>query len=198
MINSQYGFLSSLLVRFPSFLEEWIKTQKEETEQLAKEYANGDFEAYRTIYNSKISRIDSCYDEEQLFYQAMLIIIYSYYESLLLKISKEIGSESRPSKIAEIQGVVLEEKYVEIAIYLHNTILPLRNQLCHNNNGTLYARKGEQEKEAIQELVSSQKIEILEDRIYIIQRQFIIETLESEYELLIRLADICGFKTVLK
>lgn len=198
MINNQHTFLASMLERFPYLLAEWIKKQEEEVEQLAKEFAGDDYEVYRDTYNSEISRIDPCYDEEQLFNQAMLIMVYSYYESLVLKISKEIGTAPRPSKIAEKQGVTLDDKFVEIATYLHQKIRPLRNQLCHNNNGTLFDREDENEKEAILELVNSQVIEIIEERIYIANKQFIVETLESEYELLIRLAEICGFKTIIK
>ena len=91
MIDSQYGFLSSMLYRFPSLLDEWIEKQKEEVEQLAKEYAEGDYEVYRDTYNSEISRIDPCYDEELLFNQAMLIMVYSYYESFLCRLAKESG-----------------------------------------------------------------------------------------------------------
>ena len=88
MINSQYGFLSSMLDRFPSLLNEWIKRQEEEVEQLAREYAEGDYEVYRDTYNSEISRVDPCYDEELLFNQAMLIMVYSYYESFLCRFAK--------------------------------------------------------------------------------------------------------------
>ena len=97
-----------MLDRFPSLLSEWIKKQKVEVEQLAREYAEGDYEVYRDTYNSEISRVDSCYDEELLFNQAMLIMVYSYYESTLLRLSKEVQVDSpRPSLIANNEFSVL-------------------------------------------------------------------------------------------
>ena len=44
MINRQYGFLSSMLERFPYLMNEWIEKQKKEVEELAREYAEGDEE----------------------------------------------------------------------------------------------------------------------------------------------------------
>lgn len=198
MINSQYGFISSMLDRFPSLLDEWIEKQKEEVEQLAKEYAEGDYEVYRDTYYSEISRIDPCYDEELLFNQAMLIMVYSYYESMLRRLAKESGiKEEWPSAIAAKFSVTIDGEYLKIATFLHNTMLPLRNQLCHNNNGTLYARSKDSEIENINKLIQNKYISEDDGRIYITNRNFVKQVLDGEHKLLLKLAEICGYKTTL-
>lgn len=198
MINSQYGFLSSMLDRFPSLLDEWIEKQKKEVEQIAKEYAEGDDEIYRDTYNSEISRINPCYDEELLFNQAMLIMTYSYYESFLCRLAKESGlnveTDARPSSIAEAHNGKLEGEFHDISEFLHESIFPLRNELCHNNNGTLYARKKDNKK-AIAELERKGYVSIGNDGIYIKNREFIKQVLNEENKLLLKLAEICGFNT---
>lgn len=200
MINSQHGFLSSMLDFYPYLVNDWIEKQKKEVEELAKEYAEGDDEVYRDIYNSEISRIDSCYDEEQLFNQAMLIMIYSYYESFICRLAKECGlnvkTDARPSSIAEKHGNTIEGEYLKISTFLHEKILPLRNELCHNNNGTLYSREEDNEK-AIAELERKGYIYIGNDGISIINRAFIKKVLDDANKLLLKLAEICGYKTTL-
>ena len=200
MINSQHGFLSSMLDFYPYLVNDWIEKQKKEVEELAKEYAEGDDEVYRDIYNSEISRIDSCYDEEQLFNQAMLIMIYSYYESFICRLAKECGlnvrTDARPSSIAEKHGNTIEGEYLKISTFLHEKILPLRNELCHNNNGTLYSREEDNEK-AIAELERKGYISIGNDGISIINRAFIKKVLDDANKLLLKLAEICGYKTTL-
>ena len=200
MINSQHGFLSSMLDFYPYLVNDWIEKQKKEVEELAKEYAEGDDEVYRDIYNSEISRIDSCYDEEQLFNQAMLIMIYSYYESFICRLAKECGlnvkTDARPSSIAEKHGNTIEGEYLKISTFLHEKILPLRNELCHNNNGTLYSREEDNEK-AIVELERKGYIYIGNDGISIINRAFIKKVLDDANKLLLKLAEICGYKTTL-
>lgn len=196
MINSQYGFLSYMLDFFPHLLNEWIEKQKEEVEQLAKEYAEGDYEVYRDTYNSEISRINPCYDEGLLFNQAMLIMVYSYYESVLRRLAKECGiKEEWPSAIASKYDVTIDGEYLKIATFLHNTMLPLRNQLCHNNNGTLYTRSKDNEIENINKLIQKKYISEDDGRIYITNRNFVKQVLDDEYKLLLKLAEICGFKT---
>ena len=195
MINNQYGFLSSMLDGFPSLLNEWIKKQEEEVEQLAREYAEGDYEVYRDTYNSEISRVDSCYDEESLFNQAMLIMVYSYYESFLCRLAKECGIKKEcPSAIAEKHNAAVEGEYLEISTFLNEEILPLRNELCHNNNGTLYSRKRDNEN-AISELEKGGYVSINSDGICVTDRKFIKQVLDDEHKLLLKLAEICGFKT---
>ena len=196
MINSQYGFLSSMLDRFPSLLEDWMQKQKEEVEKLANAEANGDYEVYSSIYSSEISRIDPCYDEEQLFNQAMLIMVYSYYESALLRLAKEIQEdEARPSVIANHFGVILDDELLKISNYLFKTILPLRNQLCHNNQGTLFTRSKKEDIENIDKLKKRKFISMDDDRIVFIDRNFIKKILDGEHKILLKLAEICGFKT---
>ena len=199
MINSQYGFLSSMLDRFPSLLNDWIMKQEEEVEQLAKEYAEGDEEVYMDTYNSEISRVDPCYDEELLFNQAMLIMVYSYFESSILRLAKEKGINTpRPSVIATKLGATLDDDQLKISNYLFKTIAPLRNQLCHNNQGTLFERstnKREEQIENIGKLVEKKFIAIEEGRIVFVDRSFIKKVLDGEHKLLLKLVEICGFKT---
>lgn len=199
MINSQHSFLSSMLERFPSLLDDWVKQQEEEAKQIANDFAEGDKDIFRDTYNSEISRLDSCYDEEQLFNQAMLIMVYSYYESTLLRLSTEIQvNEARPSVIAEHFGKALDQELLKISSFLFNTIAPLRNQLCHNNQGTLFARKSKKREEQIDnldQLVDRKFISIEDDRIVSIDRTFIKNVLDGELKLLVKLAEICGFKT---
>lgn len=199
LITKQYSFLYSMLYKFPFLHAKWIEEQEKDAKKLANRESNGDFEIYQSIYKSEMSKFESCTDEEQLFYQGTFIMVYSYYESILMRISKEEGlKSSRPSDIAGKYGVKLDYEYIEISEYIRNTILPLRNQLCHNNNGTLFTRNKdhkENEKLNIQKLIDYNSIEIEDGVIYIKDSRFIQETLYKEYRLLIKLADICNYKT---
>lgn len=198
LITNQYQFLSSMLDKFPYLLNKWIEEQEKDAQVLANIESSGDCEVYHSIYQSEISKLESCSDEKQLFNQAMFIMTYSYYESIMLRIAKEESiALCRPSCIANKFGVELDVEYSKISKYIHETILPLRNQLCHNNNGTLFARDNEKDNERknILKLVENKRIEIEDGRIYINNTHFIQETLDIEYRLLIKLADICGYKT---
>lgn len=199
LIINQYSFLSSILYKFPYLHTIWIEAQTSDAKALANSESNGEHEVYQSIYQSEMSKFESCFDEELLFNQAMPIMAYSYYESILMRIAKEETlKSSRPSEIAGKHEVISDYEYVEISEYLHNTILPLRNQLCHNNNGTLFERNKDNKKDEklnMQKLVECNNIEIEDGIIYIKDLHFIQETLDKEYRLLIKLTDIFGYKT---
>ena len=194
LIDRQHEFLSSLIDRFPSLLHDWMTEQEREVDVLAKESSSGIPELYILEYASEIQRLASCGFEEDLFEQAMLIMVFSYYESLIYKLSKETGSDNRPRMIAEKMGTKLDEEFVQIADYLYDTIRPLRNELCHNNNGTLFLDAKEKDKAKVLELEKSNIIKINNGQISIIDKTFISKTLDKEHRLLVKLADICGFR----
>ena len=174
---------------FPHLLNEWVENQKLEVEQLSREIAEGDYDIYSDIYNSEIKRIDPCYDEELLFNQAMLIMVYSYYESCLGRLAKECGlnvkTDARPSLIAKAKNGTIAGEFLKISTFLHDTILPLRNELCHNNNGTLYSREEDNER-TIAELERKGYISMGNDGISIIDREFIKQVLDGENKLLLK------------
>lgn len=198
LILNQYQFLSSMMKKFTLLHHKWIEEQERDAQVIANIESNGDNEVFHSVYQSEISKLDGCYDEEQLFHEAMFIMVYSYYESILMRIAKEEKLQSsRPSDIARKHGNALERQYEDISTYFYNTIRPLRNQLCHNNNGTLFERSydnKEDEEKNILKLVERNRIEIVDGRIYIKDSLFIQETLDKAYKLLIKLADICGYK----
>lgn len=200
LITNQYSYLSSMLYKYPYLHSKWIEEQEKDVKEVANSISNGEFEVYQSIYQSEMSKFESCSDEELLFNQTMLIMAYSYYESILMRIAKEETLQSsRPSEIAGKHGITLECEYKDISKYFYNTIRPLRNQLCHNNNGTLFERNNddkEDEMKNIQKLVEGNRIEIIDGRIYIKDSHFIQEILDKAYKLLLKLADICGYKTI--
>lgn len=196
MIEDQHVFLSYMLDDYPRLLDEWITKQEKEVEDIAKSVAEGDDEVYYSVYSNEIQRIEHCSYEEELFNQAMLIMVYSYYESTLFRLAKEKDVDSpRPSKIAEKIGANVDNELLQISNFLYNTVRPLRNELCHNNSGTLFEESSQEEQANIRNLTQNNVISIDNERITIIDRGFIKQTLDDEYKLLLKLADICGYKT---
>lgn len=194
LLNSQYEYLSLMIARFPYLLEEWNHKQEKEAELVAKAVSEGDPEIYSSVFNSELSRLSTSCEEEQLFNQAMLIMVYSYYESTVYRIAKESGVSPRPSEIAKKHKTTLTQNGMNISKYIYDYIRPLRNQLCHDNNGTLFSQCPDEDKSHVLELAKEKKIRIDDDTLYIIDRAFIKKTLQDEHNLLIELANICGYK----
>lgn len=194
LIDDNYRLLTALITGYPSIVENWISEQEKEVEKFAEDFSEGDPDICLPTYQSQIQRVYNSVEEFALFDQSMLIMVYSYYESMIYKLSKEIGANNRPSAIAEKKGMTLDKDSLQIANFLHETIRPLRNELCHNNNGTLFSKADKEEKEKIIELAKSKIIRVDNVQIILLERSFISMTLEKEYKLLCVLADICGFK----
>ncbi len=196
LINNRFLIISSMIERYPAIISDYNKQVEKEAKKTAMDNADGDNEVYMSIYNSEIARYDTN-DIDVIFNQSMLIMVYAYYESLLFRIAKENGlgiNDARPSSIARKYNITLNSEYLEISGYIYKTIRPLRNELCHNNSGTLFSNCKEDEKMRIKELEKLKHICISDDDIYIIDTYFVKDVLNKEYKLLLELANICGYK----
>ena len=181
-VNSQifqYYYLKSLIESYRYYVEEWLnKTLKDITDN-AIASSEGDKEIEASIYSQDSNAVyDKTDSEDVLFYKAMLIMVYSYYE-----------------------GIISKEKVT----FLYESILPLRNYLCHNDSGTK-GRDYEKTAKALKNLFRSRCIEInyqtnsegkiiLEKcSLYWINKDFIIDVLDKEHDVLIELSEIAGYK----
>ena len=210
---SQYNYLKSLIISYRYYVEEWLnKTIKDiEAEANASSEGEEDKEIKASIFSSISSQGVHCaYDkidsEDELFYKAMLIMVYSYYEGILNKMAADAEVKVvRPSIICEKYGKVLSKENKENATFLYDIIRLLRNHLCHNDSGTK-GRNYEKTAKALKYLSESRCIEmdyqtnsegqiILEKcSIYWINEDFILDVLNIEHDILIELSEIAGYK----
>jgi hypothetical protein len=187
-----------MIERYPAIISDYNKQVEKEAKKTAMDNADGDNEVYMSIYNSEIARYNTN-DIDVIFNQSMLIMVYAYYESLLFRIAKENGlgrKKARPSVIACKYNSTLKNEYLKISDYIYYTIRPLRNELCHNNNGTLFSNCEKEEKMRIKELEELKYICITDGDIYIRDKDFVKDVLAKEHKLLLELANICGYKTL--
>ncbi len=208
----QYYYLKSLIESYQSYVNEWVnKTLKDiEGEAIASSEGEDDKEIALSIYTSVYSQgADAIYEqtdsENLLFYKAMLIMVYSYYEGIINKMAEDAGTQERPSLICGKYGKLLSKESTDKVAFLFDYILPLRNHLCHNDSGTKDRDYGKTVK-SLKCLMDSRCIEmdyqkdskgqiILEKcSIYWIKKEFILEVLDKEHDILIELSEIAGYK----
>ena len=110
-VNSQifqYYYLKSLIESYRYYVEEWLnKTLKDITDN-AIASSEGDKEIEASIYSQDSNAVyDKTDSEDVLFYKAMLIMVYSYYEGIINKMAEDAGVKERQSSICEKYGKVL-------------------------------------------------------------------------------------------
>lgn len=105
--------------------EEWF----EELSRYSKETSEGDIEIERSIY----SQYENCYvNVEPYFLHAMFLLCYSFYERNISLIFKEINDVEW---LCHSKGFELSQD-AKNALYKIKKFKCVRNNLCHNNQGT--------------------------------------------------------------
>jgi len=133
----QYYYLKSLIESYQSYVNEWINKSLNSIKEDAIAFSEGDKDIEDSMYSQGSNTIYEQTDSENLlFYKAMLIMVYSYYEGIINKMAEDAGTQGRPSLICGKYGKVLSKESTDKVAFLFDYILPLRNHLCHNDSGT--------------------------------------------------------------
>lgn len=202
----QYYYLKSLIERYQDYVKEWLNKTIKDIKDNTIAFSEGDNEIEASMYSQESNAIYEITDSEDLlFYKAMLIMVYSYYEGIINKMAEDAGTQGRPSLICGKYGKVLSKESTDKVAFLFDYILPLRNHLCHNDSGTK-DKDYEKAVKALKYLDDSRYIEmdyqmdsegqvVLEKcSIYYIKKDFIIDVLDMEHDILIELSEIAGYK----
>ncbi len=194
-IEDQSSFLFILLEKFPFLIDEWEKRCLDDFRKTSKDISNEDTEIGIDCYNQMVESLGDKENECNIFYQSMLIMVCSYYESILIRILKEESLKNiKPTeiikKLREVKNIRLSEECLEKMKYLDDYIRPLRNQLCHNNNGT------PKNVEILKKIAKTNDNVNFEDgEIRITQKDIVVKSLDMAYYILSELSEKLGYKT---
>lgn len=136
-LDSRAEFIRHLLQEYPLLLEQWEKNTEKEMELYAEKCAEGDEDVRMSILSQCLRALDDGEFRKDTFYQAMLLMTYSYYESAIAFLSKETNQRESINAICRSKDITLSPESKNDIDYLQDSINPLRNNVCHNNCGTL-------------------------------------------------------------
>lgn len=190
-IDDNYHFIKDLLEEHLAFLNKWELSTRKEFESYAK--AEEDPEIRYTISSQYSTVFDDADYRKNLFHQAILIMSYSYFESCLDLILKDLGTSINNDKIPTIykqRGIVMSEEETT-AIDFMKDIRELRHDICHNNEGT-YRRP-----ELLTKLSKEWDGVNFDGTLIISKPDIVLEALDKSYLLLSRICEILDYKTTI-
>lgn len=127
-----------------------------------------------------------------MFYQSILLMSYSYYESCIAKLCEEAKTKEKIQAICKSKNILLSEEASHAIDYLQNDINDLRNNICHNNFGTY-------RKSAVLKDLSKKNIGISYDsesnELIFSDSKFVEEVLNKMHMVLHELCEKLGYKT---
>ena len=159
--------------------------------EVAEEYAEGDSEVYHDTYRSFLSAFDEKEYREDMFYKAMLIIVYSYYDGVIEYLGGKTKSDDQIEQICKDNNIELSEEAKEAKERLKMDIRNLRNHLVHNN--LMSSKQSEHIKRISKKWP---EIQFSDDDVMITGSDFIIDSLNKEELVLKELCDKLGYKHI--
>lgn len=188
-VEDRASFLEHLIEEYPRLLKEWTEKTDKAFQQDAEQFADGDIDLYFSIYSSMQTAFDDNEYREDLFYQAMLIMTYSYYESFICSLSRKTKTNTLIDAICKSNNIELSKEAKEAINNINSNIRIVRNQLVHNNMGT---------PQRVDDLMRISKewedVHFMKDEISVSGPHFILDSLKKEEMVLKELCVKLGFK----
>lgn len=197
LIEDRGRFIERIFDLYPQLFEDWKKEQITLFQQEAKNYAQGDKEVEMSIFSSLSASIDDTLDFSNLFYQALLLLSYAHYESTITALATELviklPHKTLVNSICKFKNHTLSQKSKQALEFIENTLKPLRNNICHNNSGTL---RNQDKIKGIASRTNSISLNNIFDKetISITSPELIEEALKHIHILLKELCDITGHR----
>ncbi|MBR3532241.1 MAG: hypothetical protein IKN83_12865 [Bacteroidaceae bacterium] len=136
-VEDSFVFLKHLIEEYPLL----SKKKDEETiiffKKEAEEIAEGDSEIYNSVYSTLLSYLEDSDFKKDLFYQAMVMLVYSFYERIIRSLADKANESTLIDAICKAKGITLSNEAIKAKEDINSNIRILRNQIVHNNFGTL-------------------------------------------------------------
>lgn len=199
-IQDRKSFILSMIESFPYMRKAYEEKSLSEIEQIAQKIADGDKEIEDSIRSQYRNCFYDCQDYENSFLQAMLIMVYSYYENCANLIKNEICANSNDGQakgksdvvtyVCDVKSVNLPCNIKDDKSFLYEKVRELRNFLVHNNTTE---PKTETQREQIRLITQTYpEIRYEDNEIYIVDKKCIIDILEKEYRVLRHICQTIG------
>lgn len=188
-IEDRAAFLEHLLEEYPRLLKEWTDKNDTNFKKEAEMISDGDKNIYSSIYHSWLSAFDENEYREDIFYKAMVLMVYSYYDGAIEYLIRKTDSDDPIEVLCRANNIDLSVEARLAKDDLKSNIRHLRNHLAHNN---LMSSKQEKHIERISK--KWPEINFSEDDISIKGSDFILDSLRKEKLVLKELCEKLGFK----
>ena len=188
-IEDRAAFLEHLLEEYPRLLKEWKDKTDKTFKREAEEISEGDWEIFSSTYHSWLSAFDENEYREDMFYKAMVLMVYSYYEGAIEYLIRETNSDDQVEILCRANNIELSKEAKQAKEDLKSNIRNLRNHLAHNN---LMSTK--QEKHIKRMSKKWPEISFSEDDITITGPGFILDSLKKEEMVLKELCEHLGYR----
>lgn len=195
-VDDRANFLRRLLKEYPTYLKDWEDNTEKEFAQIANETSCGDKEIENDIFSSLCTTFNNDDYKMNMFYQAIFLMCYSYYESCIFKLNKEANKKANKKDIiydiCKSQNIILSNDTIQAIDFMQHYINALRNDICHNNFGTF-------RNEPILEELTKKDIGVNYNtkscELVISDPKFIEDTLDKMHMVLHELCEKMGYKT---
>ena len=199
-IQDRKTFILSIIESFPCMKKAYEDKVVAEIDDTARCTAEGDKEIEDSIKRQLQHSFYDCQDYENVFLQAMLIMVYSYYENCANLIKNETCTNSNDGQVkgksdvvtyvCDVKNVNLPCNIKEDKSFLYEKVRELRNFLVHNNST---APKDQKQRDAIDSITRTyREIKYEDSEIIITDKRCIIDILEKEYRVLKHICQTIG------
>ena len=136
LIERRSDALKHIINQYPELLEKWEEGQIDSFKKDAAELACSDKEVESTNLSSMMDSLTGDFEWKNMFYQSMLLMVVSFYESVVSLLANEASAKELIGAICKSKNIVLSTEAMTDIRFISEEVNALRNNICHNSFGT--------------------------------------------------------------
>lgn len=197
ILQDRKGYIESMINDFSLMKKQWEEKIEKNITDYAVECAENDYDEKYSIKSQLLNAYEANRGFDNIFYQSMLAIVYSYYDSFIERLYKENNitlkkkEENKLLYFCKKMKISLSKEATIYEKYINRYVRSLRNDIIHNNTGTLRNKSNNSKI-----MNDFPEISTDNDIISIYGSNFIIDALEKEYFVLYEVSQKLDYKTI--
>lgn len=133
IVDDRASYLEYLIQEYPHILKQWEKKVDCEFEKEAELCSDGDIEVRESMLLQLRRAFDDSEARKNIFYKAILLMVYSYYDGLVSHLTKGTSSREKVKAFCRSKNIKLSDEAKMAIQSIDNETRVLRNQIAHNN-----------------------------------------------------------------
>ena len=197
-INNQSRMLECLISDFSYMQAQWNKVVEQQFGEMARVIADGDSGIEFSEFSQMRNWFEDSRDYKTYFYNSMLILVYSFYEDMVITIHNEESPDNftekmpKMSEFCQRKGIILPNNIINDVEFVYNDVRLLRNYITHCKWGR--KENPPEDIKHIEKLIERYAdIYSDNDSLYLTGTTFLLDVLKKEYGILIELTSKLGY-----
>ena len=189
IVEDRAAFIETLIQEYPRLINDWENSMDDKFQEEAEIISEGDPDIMLSVLSQMREAFSDRENRLDLFNKAMLMLTFSYFDSLATILSKGANPSEKIKALCRSKNIELSNVAEEANKFLKSKVIKIRNCITHD-----FSNRPNKQKEIKDICLELDGIDFVDEEIKIYDSNFVIDVLNKEKLVLSEVCKKIGYK----